>query len=180
MNFMLENSDMALRGLSVNFIITLMASIAPLLFGIAMVFPSRFSNVFRRIIKGISAVTESISPVFMIVLLFYNVFAGSEVSRLAVTIIGFSICFLGYIPSRFNTNYSIGKNIVVNVLGLFADIFKWSLVVGYIGVIDLLRENTMQMARTYEPSVFIGGFIVSLIVLLIINGLKLLFEEIMK
>ena len=118
---MLESSNLVLRGIGVNFIITLMASIAPLLFGIAMVF-----------------------------------------------------------PSRFNTNYSIGKNIVVNVLGLFADIFKWSLVVGYIGVIDLLRENTMQMARTYEPSVYIGGFIVSLIVLLIINGLKLLFEEIMK
>lgn len=100
--------------------------------------------------------------------------------RELVCIIGFSVCFLGYFPARFNKDYSVGKNIAVNTLGLISTIFKWSFTAAIIGATELLRSMTMIISRTFEYKILFAGVLISFLILAAIHTVKLILEEKMK
>ena len=109
--------------------------------------------------------------------MYYCVFAQTRLNGIMVCIIGFTISFLGYMPTRYNSDYPFFKNIAVNGIGLVSSIFKWSFCASFIGAVEMLRVANIQMSKTYDPSSFWTAMIISFVVLLILELMKYVAKE---
>lgn len=87
-------------------------------------------------------------------------------------IIGFTISFLGYMPTRYNSDYSLIKNIAVNGIGLVSSIFKWSFCASFVGTVEMLRVANIHLSKTYEPSSFWTAMIISFAVIVVLELMK--------
>ena len=165
------------QGLINNFLITVASCVLPLMIGTAAYFVCSKNDVISKLSHLVGTLFESFCPVITIVLLYYCVFSQSRLNATLVCIIGFSLSFLGYMPTRYNSEYSFFKNTIVNGLGLISSILKWSFCASFIGVVELLRVANIQMSRTYDPSSFWTAFIISFVALLILELMKFFAKE---
>lgn len=169
-----------MSGVLTTLLIVFISSIIPILVGIASKFVIKQNEQLIGLSKIAGTFFESISPIVLLCSLYFCVFARSGMPSIVVSCIGFSLCFLGYIPYRLNSENSLGKDIVVNTVGLIAELFKWSFCVNIIGVFDAFGTIRMLMARTYEYYPMLILLLFTLIVIFALNIIKLVLEERMK
>ena len=174
-----EYTDLITKGLLNNCIMVLCACILPLMFGVGLSFLANVNGGLRKLVKTVSNVFESMSFIFLIIILYYCVFWKYD-SSLFVCIIGLTISHLGYISARLNQNCSIWKNIAVNSVGLLSSLFKWSLCVGYIGTRELCYSLNIIRSTTFEANVFWIGLLISFAIIFILRMIRLVLEETMK
>ncbi len=171
-----------IEGLTNNILITAGSCVIPLLIGIlAYCLPAVFKKeILSRIVRLFGVFFESLCPLAVLLFLFFLLGKYSAVNMMVYTIIGFTICFIGYMPVRYDSRNSLVKNLVVNSLGLISTVFKWSFVSGTIGVLDLLRSAQMQVARTFDSTPYIYVFIISVAIIFFIELLRYIANELLK
>lgn len=169
--------EIVFSGILNNILITVFSCIIPVVAGFVLAYIAKNNSMLSTPIKVLGNVCESLSPIIMIVVLFYCVFAQTHINRIVICIIAFSISFIGYIPSNLKEEYSLSKNVVVNFVGLIAHVFKWSFCTTIIGTTELLRNLQMTVSRTYETGVLWIGLIISFMIVFILNMIKFVLEE---
>lgn len=170
--------DMSLfQGLLNNIFITVGSCILPISVGFAAYWLCNKNESLTKIARICGAFFESFCPIVTIVFLYYCVFGQLHVNRILVCIIGFSISFIGYMPSRYDPENSMIKNLVVNTLGLISTAFKWSFAAGWIAVADLLKFASMQMAKTYDVASFSVVFFISFVIVFALEMIKFFVNE---
>ena len=152
---------MILKGLSVNLLITFASCIFPLNFGILTSVFARLNSKVEKVFSWLSLPVESFCPLVFLAALFYgtNLFDIS-VYRNIIPIVAFSICFIGYMPARYNSGYSLIKNILYNGIGLISTVFKWTFCLGFIGVDELLRTAGVLNMRYFSGKPYIIAFLI--------------------
>ena len=165
------------QGLLNNILITIGSCILPMIVGIAAYFICSKNELLTKLAHLCGVLFESFCPVITILLMYYCIFAQTRLSAIWVCIIGFSISFLGYMPSRYNSDYSFFKNVAVNGIGLVSSIFKWSFCASFIGAVEMLRVANIQMSRTYEASSFWTAMIISFAVIVVLELMKFVAKE---
>lgn len=166
-----------IQGLLNNVLITVGSCLLPTIVGIAAYFVCSKNESLTKLAHLCGVIFESFCPVITILLMYYCVFAQTRLNGILVCIIGFTISFLGYMPTRYNSDYSFFKNIAVNGIGLVSSIFKWSFCASFIGAVEMLRVANIQMSRTYDPSSFWTAMIISFVVLLVLELMKYVAKE---
>ena len=167
-------------GLLVNLLITVLSSIIPITVGFVLSVASAESEKLSKAGRIFGLVFESLSPLVVLFLVYFGIpqIIGTTINSFVVSVIGFSICFIGYLPARYNGEYSPGKNIVVNSLGLLSTVFKWSLCVGYIGCSELLKNARSIIGMNYQFAfTYFLVFLISFAVLLVLEIAKFLAKE---
>ncbi len=163
-----------------NILITLSASLLPIIIGVALNFLSYTSKTATVIVRIYGCIFQSLSPVALLFIFYFCGLTMFKTPRILWSIIVFIICFLGYIPAHYVNSYSPVKNSVVNSLGLISSAFKWSMCTSLIGVRDMIKVSNELLIITFEPSVFFIPLIISFITVLIIEVAKLIAIEMMK
>ena len=185
----LSDSLFVISRVWINVLVTALSAFVPLIVGVGFTILMHFTktNPVPKIIRYLTIPLESLVPVIVIVAVYYIPFPDIlpfsipfSVESIACCVIGLTLCFLAYMPHRYNENDSIIKNIAVNGLGLIASIFKWSTIVGYIAVTDIMRAAAVQYGRTYTVIYYIWPLIVSFIVLAVIYILKNILRDVLK
>lgn len=165
------------QGLLNNVLITIGSCVVPFVIGIAAYFVCSKNESLSKLAHLVGIVFESFCPVITILLMYYCIFGNSRISAIWVCIIGFSISFLGYMPTRYDSDYSFFKNTVVNALGLASSVFKWSFCASFIGTVELLRVANIQMSKTYDASSFWTVLLISFVVIFILELVKYIAKE---
>ena len=173
------------EGLLNNILLTVLSCIVPLLFGCLMTVLFALTKklrFIRNIFQGTSLISESLCPAITIIVVFYlpGMVLANGLDRWLAVILGFTISFLGYMVKRYDQRDSILKNLLVNSLGLTSTVFKWSFVVGYVGVLDMLRAGTKYMAVTVSLWGVLITLAISFVILLVIEGIRYLLKELLK
>lgn len=169
-------SNLFFNGLINNLTITALASIIPLIIGIVAYRVIDINPNLNCFLKFAGSIFESFCPVITIIILYFCVLSSLN-NAYWICVIGFSISFIGYLPSRYNPENSFNKNIIVIFFGLIISIFKWSFVVSLVGVLDMLRSANLQMSKTYDASCFWLVFIASFVILILLNVVKTIFDK---
>lgn len=167
---------MLLEGLAKNLLITVFSSISPFLVGLFFNFMCKRFPVSIKIARIVGLIFESLCPITTAMLVFWSDLGWTINDRFICCIIGFSISFIGYIPSRYRPEYSFTKNTVVNLLGLLSIIFKWSFCISIIGLNDLLEILTLLYHE--EGCAFV--FLFSFFIILMLELAKFLAKKEMK
>lgn len=167
------------KGLLNNFIITIGSCVVPMIVGVLSYLYCRKKATVPKYIRFLGIVFESFSPILTIMMLGYFIFGRAipSVGPMAIAIIGFSISFLGYMLTRYNSDYSLTKNIVVNGIGLFSTVFKWSFLASSLGVVEMLGAFKQYESMRYTLEPFWIVFIVSFIVIFILEFMKYIAKE---
>lgn len=176
----MENTELILSGILNNFLITILSCIVPITTGIFLIYISKKSNTSSKIIRAISMIFESLSPFVLTLAMVYSVFVRADINRTIICILAFSICFLGYLPTRVRLDYSFVKNIVVNSVGLLSTILKWSFCVSMLGVNELIHNSQKIMAITFDYGVYLIAFLIAFFAVLVLKIIKFVLEETMK
>ncbi|MFG6411489.1 MAG: hypothetical protein K1V92_11010 [Bacteroides acidifaciens] len=100
----------------------------------------------------------------------------SNVIHLSTNVIN-TLSFLGYMPTRYNSDYSLIKNIAVNGIGLVSSIFKWSFCASFVGTVEMLRVANIHLSKTYEPSSFWTAMIISFAVIVVLELMKFIAKD---
>lgn len=180
---------MIFKGISINILTTIIASIFPILAGCLLTYVSKNNNAMIKPIKIIGNVFESFSPIIMMTLIAYIsyhtklAYYATIFSLNTMCYIGLSLAFVGYIPSRINNDNSFQKDMVVNSLGLLANAFKWSFCIGLVAnvrelYVSVIHQALIQGGRRPEMlfAVLIS-VLFSFIILFVLKMLRLLLEE---
>ncbi len=187
-----------IKGLGLNFIITVMAIIVPLVLGVAgsllVKNKKALGKVFWYLDIPCRSVCIPLSLLFMYYLpgltgidIFHDIdklmfrtlsIDGFSRTMLLVLILGFA--FLWYMPAKYNHEFSLAKNILYNGIGLFSNVFKWSFVAGMIAIPDMLKITQIYVAKTYHFWPYIIPFLVVSFILLVIELVKVLIKHFMK
>lgn len=176
----MNNINLLLQGFANNIIITIISVIFPLCLGVLLTFLAGKSRIADRIFLWISLPFESICPVLLLVFIYYISGRLINFNRYVITIFTFSICFMFYMSARFVKTDSFLKNTLVNGIGLISTVFKWSFCVSFIGVIDLLKAANLIMAKSYNPVSYILPFVISLIIIFVLELAKRLLKQFLK
>lgn len=158
-----------LEGLGNNLLITVLSVILPLAVGTGLTVLMHFTKKtpVPKIFRILAVCTESAVPMLLVLVSYFCWFQNVRSALLAVTV-AFSVSFLGYMVSRYEPSDSLLKNMTVNGIGLVADVFKWSTVVGYIGMMDMTKAADFLRMKDYEtgylliPLAVIGGILLTL------------------
>ena len=94
------------QGLLNNVLITIGSCLLPMIVGISAYFVCSKNESLTKLAHLCGVIFESFCPVITILLMYYCVFAQTRLNGILVCIIGFSISFLGYMPTRYNSDYS--------------------------------------------------------------------------
>lgn len=172
--------DGLLEGLTNNLLITVFSSILPFLVGLFFNFVCKQSSALTCFTHVFGMIFESICPVVIISLIWYSGLGFAVNDRLICCIIGFSISFSGYIPSRYRADYSFSKNTVVNLFGLLSTIFKWSFCVSAIGINDLLGRSDLIRGLTFDSGSLWLVLLISFFIILMLELAKFLAKKEMK
>ena len=196
-----------LKGLSTTLEISLLALILGTIFGAVVCF-MRMNN--SKILKLPAQVYISIlrgSPVLMILmLLFYGVFAESDLSPVTVAVITFSMHTSAHVAELLRASISAtDKNQVkaARALGFskiqafklitlpqmtkiakpvyqstVVNLIQWTSVAGYVTITDLTRVINNIAARTMQPMItIIGGLIIYLVISYLVYGIFALTDK---
>ena len=204
--FMTEDRyKMVFRGLGVTIVISLLsAALGTILgFGVCMMrrAGSRWANIPAKIY--IRAV-QGTPIVVLLMILYYIVFGGLDISGILVAVIGFSLNFAAYVSEMMRTGidavdkgqheaaYALGFNRIQvftkitfpqaarHVLpvfkGEFISMVKMTSIVGYIAIQDLTKVSDIIRSRTYEA--FFPLIATALIYFVIAYGMTYLLSRI--
>lgn len=178
--FIQENRwKMILSGLWVTFVISVFAALFGTIlgFGLCLLRRSRFSAV-SRITAGFIRLLQGIPVLVLLMILFYVVFAKTQLNGIVVSIVAFSVNFAVYVSEMMRTGIdavdagqweaatAIGfgrvktftkiiapqalRHILPVYKGEFISMVKMTSVVGYIAVQDLTRATDLIRSRTFE------------------------------
>ena len=158
-----------------------------------------FATAYISIIRG--------SPVLMLLmLLFYGVFARSDLSPITVAVITFSLHTAAYVAELLRSAMSAvdyGQVEAARTLGFskiqafklvtlpqiiriakpvyqstIINLIQWTSVVGYVTITDLTRVINNTASRTMQPMItIIGGMIIYLALSYLVHGIFLLLER---
>ncbi len=166
-----------IKPLTTNILITMGSCIIPIIVGILSNYICKQNEGLSKLARLAGAMFESFCPLFTIFVMYYCVFRMLRSNPIWICIIGFTISFIGYIPSRYNKEYSFAKNTIVNSIDLVAVVFKWSFCANYIGVLDMFRYANLQFARLYRPSAFWFPFSIAFVCVMVLKLVKFIAEE---
>lgn len=164
-------------GVKINIIIVVFSCIVPIFLGAILTFLAKKDKAYARPIKAFGFIFESISPIALIAVLYFCVFTQY---RWLPCILGFTVAFLGYMPSKVRIDYSIAKNIAVNTVGLLAHAFQWSLCVLVFGLEDLMYTLWKIKNLTYKADGLWTGLAVSFVIMLFLRIVQFILEEYME
>ncbi len=179
---------MYLEGLGMNLLLTALSCIIPLIFGVVFILISKTHIITHRIVKLLSQFGECLSPLVVLFFAYFGLpYALRSLFGLNATItsfwactIGFSICFLGFLPARQKSEYSIIKNILVNTVDLISTVFTWSFVASVLGCNEMLNVTRRIVAFTFHSEYYLIPLAASFVVLVVLKTIKYLLEEFMK
>ena len=170
---------MILSGLLVTFVISVFAALFGTILGflLCLLRRSRFSAV-SGITAGFTRLLQGIPVLVLLMILFYVVFAKTQLNGIVVSIIAFSINFAVYVSEMMRTGIdavdagqweaatAIGfgrvktftkiiapqalRHILPVYKGEFISMVKMTSVVGYIAVQDLTKATDLIRSRTFE------------------------------
>lgn len=176
-----ESIKLVFQGSMTNILITVFSCILPLIAGVAINYLCSQSKEMSTISKLGGILFESICPPIMLIAIYFIVFGHGHTNPTFACILGFNICFIGYMPAHYNENYSFKKNTIVNAIGLASTIFKWSLASYIIGVRDILRNTMMFLQSYYKPIIpILLASIVSFSIVLILKMAEFIAEQIIE
>jgi len=198
-----QRYKLLLDGLFTTIIISLFAGLLGTLLGVLLCWGTMHKNVILR--KSCDIYIEfmrRMPQVVFLMIMFYVVFAGIDISSMFVAIIAFALCFGAYTSVIFRSSlesidkgqweaalsigfskfrsfwYVILPQLVRRVLpvyqGEFIGLVKATSIVGYIAVFDLTKAGDVIRSRTYEA--FFPLIIVTIIYFAIIWLLSLLLK----
>lgn len=174
-----ESIKLVFQGSMTNILITVFSCILPLIAGVAINYLCSQSKEMSTVSKLGGILFESICPPIMLIAIYFIVFGRGNVNSTFACILGFNICFIGYIPAHYNENYSFKKNTIVNGIGLVSNIFKWSFISYIIGGRDILRNTMMFLQSFSKPFIpILLASIVSFSILFILKMAKFIAEQI--
>lgn len=175
MTMSLDFSEFA-KGLFTNVWMTVLSCILPMAVGVLLAY---FGNEkIRKTLSWVAIPFESICPMIFLMFVCYN--DVMHISRVAIAIVAFSICFMGYIPARYSESDSKLKNLVYHGLGLFATVFSWSFCTRIIGVYELLGVAYKYSSMTFENGIFLLPLIVAMAILVVIHVARRMVKEKME
>ena len=174
-----DYTNLIWSGFANNLLIVLLSSLIPLSTGILLNFFASKKATIGKVFGWVSLPFECICPLLLLIILYYLLPAERN-NALFIIVIAFSLSFIGYLPARYISSYFFINNILYIGLGLISTIFKWSFCVGYIAYNDMLKGAQMTIARTYNPIYLLIPFIVSLLILTILEIGKRLIKQLMK
>lgn len=163
-----------LQGLLNNLLVTAVSCVVPMLVGMAAYGLFGKQESISKLARLGCTLFESLSPLVVILLLYLQVL---PFDALWVCILGFSICFIGYMPTRYQKDDSLLKNTVVNGLGLLSTIFKWSCCAGYLGIRDIVQVSEIIRGRTYDATSLWSVLIYTFAVLFMLELAKYIAKE---
>ena len=204
--FLRENRwQLILSGLLITLLISVCSAILGTLLGFGLCMMRRAK---RRVLSGIAAafirLVQGVPMVVLLMVLYYVVFAASDISGVIVGIIGFAINFGVYVSEMMRTGIDavdrgqweaasalgIGRvkmftrviapqalrHILPVYKGEFISMVKMTSVVGYIAIQDLTKAGDIIRSRTYEA--FFPLIATAVIYFLLAWGLTLLIGRI--
>lgn len=139
-----------LEGFAHNLLITLLAALLPLGIGALLSFLASLGKVPAVICRWLSLPTESLCPPLLLFCLMYlpGMLLGMSLPfREAIVIVGLAICFVGYMPARYETEVSFAKNLVCNGLDLVSQLLKWSFVARMLAVAEMSLAAERYVAQ---------------------------------
>ncbi len=174
-----EFFPMLIKGLGTDLLITILAVIFPLIVGVGLTVLMHFTrkSALPKIFRYISILTEGLCPVCILLMTYFTL---PQILQYSLAIkpafasgVALSLCFMGYMAFRYDERDSLVKNIVVNGIGLVADMLKWCFGVAFlIGVSDLISAARNYAASTYL--FFMPYFSVTVIIFLILAVLYII------
>ena len=173
--------SMVFTGLLNNLLVMLLASIVPAGVGIGLTFlmKSVGTKGIRLPFRIIGAVFYSLAPITLLLVLFFWTFARSTLTMPSV-VIALMISHLGYFAMHFDKDASVGKNIVVNTLGLLSSLFMWSMVSGYVGFNDVVHMGNQIRGISFDPGILSVVLMITFVVLAALNVPRMILKETMK
>ena len=178
-----ELIPMLFTGLGNDFLVTVISIILPLNIGIALTILMHFTrkSPLPKIFRFLSILTEGLAPTAVLIFSHFCVFSSSN-SRFIPASVALSLCFMGYMIFRYNEQNSLVKNIVVNGIGLIADMLKWCFcILGYVGIINLTKAANVYAGRTFDYFLPILLLLtISFIILAVLYIIRQICKEFMK
>lgn len=182
---------MILSGLGTNVLIVILSSILPLVVGIGLTVLMHYKRktALPKVFRYVSILTEGIVPLVLLNMVYYEypkLVRAVDPSFLHVepttaALMALSVCFMGYMVFRYDERDSLVKNLVVNGIGLFADLFKWCFsIVAFIGVDDMIRINSWYLRVTPRFGVLIPALIIGMAILIPLYIGRQLCKDFMK
>ncbi len=178
--FIRENRwEMILSGLGVTTIISLLSALFGTIlgFGLCMVRRSRY-KVPSALVAALIRIIQGVPLLVLLMVLFYIVFSGVNISGVAVSVVAFSINFAAYVSEmmrmgidavdkgQWEAAQAIGfdrvktftkiiapqaaRHVLPVYRGEFISLVKMTSVVGYIAVQDLTKVTDLIRSRTFE------------------------------
>ena len=183
--------SMLISGFGTDVLVVLLSALLPLLVGIGLTVLMHFTrkSALLKVFRYVAIATEGLVPTVILFTTFFSVPRAIQnlhplfrMEPLSTAVIALSICFLGYMVFRYEERDSLIKNLVVNGIGLVADLFKWCVaVVAVIGVQDVLGAAKLYVGRTYNiTGAYSLVLLISSVVLVTLYLVRQLCKDLMK
>lgn len=177
-----------LKGLGTDLLITALAVILPLIVGIGLTLLMHFTRktALPKVFRYVSVITEGLCPLLILPMIYY-VFPQLLTMQYAVNPVfissaGLSLCFLGYMAYRYDGRDSLCKNIVVNGIGLVADMMKWcfasTFMIGVSGLVGAARNYSAYTYHFFGP--YFSATIIILVVLVVLYIARQICKDLLK
>lgn len=175
-------SSLILSGFLNNLLMTVLAALLPLGLGIGMTFLMKHVDKkgLRIPLRVVGAVFYSFAPVALLLYLFFSVIRSVSGGGILPVVLTLMISHLGYFMMRFEPDASVGKNIVVNTLGLFSSLFMWSMIAGYIGCHDMVYASNMVRSLTFDAGITLTVLAIAFGMLAVLNVPRMILKETMR
>ena len=176
-----DYSSLLLTGFVNNLLVTVLAAIIPAGVGIGLTFLMKAVDQrgLRIPLRVIGAVFYSLAPTALLTFLYFCVMATAR-SQMVPVILTLMISHLGFFPMFFDAGASAGKNIVVNLIGLFASLFMWSTISSLIGYHDIVYVGTMARQSTFDAKYCVIVLLITFVFLAVLNVARMILKEVMK
>ena len=179
MSTFLDFSRELFSGLFMNVLFSVITCIFPLIIGIALTLICRKCRVLPKIVRIVGSLFEVLCPIVVIFMAFYLLNLPRQLATFII-LIPFSFCFMGYMLIHYNEQYSAIKNIVVNGLGLFSTVFKWSFVLRCVGISEALTVAERFASGSYNLNCFWLLLFASAAILIVVEVGRAIAREFMK
>ncbi len=171
-----EFISLLFEGLFSDFLLTLLSCVMPIAVGIGMSLLLRDNDELKKPVKFVSMFFESLSPAFVLLAIYFCILPAID-SAFLISVIGFTVSFLGYMPLHANPKYSVMKNLIVNSIGLFQKVFMWSFCAGLIGSMGMYRAVSLCHISTFAMYPYWIGLLISSVILLACQLARYFAEE---
>ena len=142
---------MFLEGLGNDLLIVSLSAIFPLMVGIGLTTLLHFTRrtPVPKIFRYLAIFTEGLAPTVILLICYFEILLNAP--GVVGAVVALSVCFAGYMVFRYDERDSLLKNILVNGIGLVADLFKWSFsILGYVAIVDITRAANLYRCTTYS------------------------------